>query len=82
MSSTLEAELTSIGFKYLPSIGNLIVDAIEDKLASKIHELTRWNPKIATDRDWRDTLGRPNEVMDFHDVKDWTNVKQRDISKL
>ncbi|KAH8424858.1 NAD(P)/FAD-dependent oxidoreductase [Aspergillus melleus] len=73
------------GFKYLPSIGNIIVDALEDKIPEKIHQLIKWNPELASKRDWRDTLGRfggPNKVMDFHDVKEWTNVKQRDISKL
>lgn len=61
------------------------MDALEDKVPEKIHQLTRWNPEIAADRNWRDTLGRfggPNKVMDFHDVKEWTDVKERDISKL
>ncbi|KAI9925276.1 hypothetical protein ASPWEDRAFT_120490 [Aspergillus wentii DTO 134E9] len=73
------------GFKYLPSIGNLIVDAMEDKVPSRIHEIIKWDPESAANRNWRDTLGRfggPNKVMDFHDVKEWTNVKHRDISKL
>ncbi|KAB8275545.1 FAD dependent oxidoreductase [Aspergillus minisclerotigenes] len=73
------------GFKYLPSIGNLIVDAIEDKVPEKVHKLTRWSPDIAVDRKWRDTLGRfggPNRVMDFHDVKEWTNVQNKDTAKL
>ncbi|RJE18745.1 fructosyl amine oxygen oxidoreductase [Aspergillus sclerotialis] len=73
------------GFKYLPSIGSLVVDAMEDKVPEKIHRLIKWNPGIAANRNWKDTLGRfggPNRVMDFHEVKDWTNVKYRDISKL
>ena len=73
------------GFKYLPSIGNLIADAIEDKVPEKVHKLTRWSPDIAVDRKWRDTLGRfggPNRVMDFHDVKEWTNVQNKDSAKL
>ncbi|KAA8650794.1 hypothetical protein EYZ11_011460 [Aspergillus tanneri] len=73
------------GFKYLPSIGNLIVDAMEDKMPQKIHELIKWNPDLASKRNWTDTLGRfggPNRVMDFHDVKEWTNVKHGDPPRL
>ncbi|GFF43934.1 L-pipecolate oxidase [Aspergillus udagawae] len=73
------------GFKYLPSIGNLIVDAMEGKVPRKIHDLIKWDPDIAANRNWKDTLGRfggPNRVMDFHDVKEWTNVQYSDISKL
>ncbi|KAF7594423.1 hypothetical protein BBP40_009243 [Aspergillus hancockii] len=73
------------GFKYLPSIGSLIVDAIENKVPEKVHKLTRWSPDIAVDRKWKDTLGRfggPNRVMDFHEVKEWTNVQSKDSSKL
>ncbi|XRM42953.1 hypothetical protein ABZX51_006162 [Aspergillus tubingensis] len=73
------------GYKYLPSIGSLIVDAMEGKVPQKVHDLIKWSPEIASDRDWSDTLGRfggPNKVMDFHDVKEWTSVQHRDISKL
>ncbi|KAI2991649.1 hypothetical protein CBS147344_1386 [Aspergillus niger] len=73
------------GYKYLPSIGSLIVDAMEGKVPQKVHDLIKWSPEIASDRNWSDTLGRfggPNRVMDFHDVKEWTNVQHRDISKL
>ncbi|EYE92074.1 NAD(P)/FAD-dependent oxidoreductase [Aspergillus ruber CBS 135680] len=73
------------GFKYLPSIGGIIVDALEDKVAPKIHDLVKWDPEIGKNRNWKDTLGRfggPNKVMDFHDVKEWTNVRHRDNSKL
>lgn len=80
-SHLVSANLTESGFKYLPTIGGLIVDAME----GKVHETTKWNPDIAANRNWKDTLGRsggPNKVMDFHDVKEWTKVKHRDISKL
>ncbi|OJJ86243.1 NAD(P)/FAD-dependent oxidoreductase [Aspergillus glaucus CBS 516.65] len=73
------------GFKYLPSIGGIIVDALEDKVPPKIHDLVKWDPEIGQNRNWKDTLGRfggPNKVMDFHDVKEWTNVRNRGISKL
>ncbi|KAL5358763.1 FAD dependent oxidoreductase [Aspergillus floccosus] len=73
------------GFKYLPSIGSIIADAMEDKTPAKIHKLIRWSPEIAINRNWGDRLGRfggPNRVMDFNEVKEWTNVIHRDISKL
>ncbi|KAG2417502.1 hypothetical protein HFD88_008721 [Aspergillus terreus] len=73
------------GFKYLPSIGSIIADAMEGKTPAKIHKLIRWSPEIAVNRNWGDRLGRfggPNRVMDFNEVKEWTNVTQRDISKL
>ncbi|PYH92482.1 fructosyl amine: oxygen oxidoreductase [Aspergillus ellipticus CBS 707.79] len=72
-------------YKYLPSIGGLIVDAMEGKVPEKVHELIKWSPEIASNRNWGDTLGRfggPNRVMDFHEVKEWTSVQHRDISKL
>lgn len=58
---------------------------MEDKTPAKIHKLIRWSPEIAINRNWGDRLGRfggPNRVMDFNEVKEWTNVIQRDISKL
>ncbi|KAJ5115208.1 FAD dependent oxidoreductase [Penicillium alfredii] len=73
------------GFKYLPSIGSLIVDAMEDKVPPKIHEIIKWDSDSAKDRNWKDTLGRhggPNRVMDFHEVKEWTDLQPRNISKL
>ncbi|PWY70916.1 fructosyl amine: oxygen oxidoreductase [Aspergillus heteromorphus CBS 117.55] len=73
------------GYKYLPSIGGLIVDAMEGKVPPKVHELIKWSPEVASNRNWNDTLGRfggPNRVMDFQEVKEWTKVPHRDISKL
>ncbi|BDD56207.1 hypothetical protein MPDQ_005624 [Monascus purpureus] len=73
------------GYKYLPSIGSLIVDTLEGKVSSRIREVVKWNPEGAVNRNWKDTLGRfggPNEVMDFHNVKEWTHLKERNISKL
>lgn len=58
---------------------------MEGRVPQKVHEIVKWNPAIAANRNWGDTLGRfggPNRVMDFHNVKEWTDVKQRDISKL
>ena len=58
---------------------------MEGKIPPKVHEVLKWDPEIAKHRNWRDTLGRfggPNRVMDFHDVKEWSDVKHRNISKL
>lgn len=58
---------------------------MEGKVPEKVHRIVRWDPDIAVNRNWRDTLGRfggPNKVMDFHDVKEWTHVQERNISKL
>lgn len=58
---------------------------MESKTPAKFHELLKWDPEIARNRDWSDTLGRfggPNQVMDFHDVHEWTDVPQRNITKL
>lgn len=77
--------LSLLGFKYLPSIGNIIVDAMEDRIPEKVHKLIKWDPEIAQNRNWNDTLGRfggPNRVMDFHEVNEWTSAPHRIISKL
>ncbi|OJJ43947.1 hypothetical protein ASPZODRAFT_168787 [Penicilliopsis zonata CBS 506.65] len=66
------------GFKFLPSIGDLIVDAMEDKIPPNIHEIVKWDPENATNRNWKDTLGRyggPNRVMDFQEVTKWTTIE-------
>lgn len=73
------------GFKFLPIIGGLIVDAMEDKVAAKIHEVVKWDPDSAKNRDWKDRLGRsggPNRVMDFQDVKEWSHIRSRNLSTL
>jgi hypothetical protein len=76
---------TSTGFKYLPTIGRTIIDAMQDKIPPKMHEILKWNEEVAASRNWTDTLGRfggSNRVMDFGEVKEWTTVPQRDLSKL
>ncbi|KAJ9215918.1 hypothetical protein DTO166G4_2462 [Paecilomyces variotii] len=73
------------GFKYLPTIGRTIIDAMQDNIPPKMHECLKWNPGVAASRNWADTLGRfggPNKVMDFANVSEWTAVPQRDLSKL
>lgn len=73
------------GYKYLPSIGSLIVDTLEGNVPSNIRGVVKWNPAGAVNRNWGDKLGRyggPNKVMDFQHVKEWTNFEERNISKL
>jgi sarcosine oxidase/L-pipecolate oxidase len=58
---------------------------MENKVPQNIHEVIKWDPESAVNRNWNDTLGRfggPNTVMDFNDVKEWTNLEPRNISKL
>lgn len=68
------------GFMHMPSVGGLIVDSMEGKLNGKFKKAFRWRPETAINRDWNDTqdrYGGPNKVMDFNDVKEWTNLKSR-----
>ena len=58
---------------------------MEGKVSPRTHDIIKWDPESAVNRNWGDKLGRyggPNKVMDFHDVKEWTNLKERNISKL
>lgn len=54
---------------------------MEDKIPSHVHKYIRWNPEMAVDRDWKDTPGRfgeDNRVMDLKEVKEWTEVADRE----
>ncbi|KAJ5587103.1 uncharacterized protein N7459_002868 [Penicillium hispanicum] len=73
------------GFKLLPSIGSLIVDAMENKVPAKIHQVVKWDAESAKNRNWKDRLGRsggPNRVMDFQEVKEWSHIKSQRLSTL
>ncbi|EON68942.1 hypothetical protein W97_08200 [Coniosporium apollinis CBS 100218] len=65
------------GFMNMPAVGLLVADALEDRMEPRLKKMLRWRPEIAVDRDWWDTQGRfggEYKVMDFKDVKEWTNV--------
>ncbi|KAK5078002.1 hypothetical protein LTR64_003594 [Lithohypha guttulata] len=68
------------GFSYIPAIGNVIADCLEDVMDPKQKQLFRWRPETAVDRDWSDLQDRfgpegSNHVMDFQRVKAWTNIE-------
>lgn len=66
------------GFMHIPSVGNFVVDAMEGVLDENLKEHFRWRPETAIGRNWDDVQGRrggPNRVMDFNDVKEWTNIQ-------
>ncbi|OQV07624.1 hypothetical protein CLAIMM_12029 [Cladophialophora immunda] len=67
------------GFCHIPAIGGFIADAMEDKLDDKLKQSFRWRPETAKGRDWKNLQGRfgpqgANRVMDFQDIKEWTNI--------
>lgn len=69
------------GFMHISSIGSLVADSLEHRLEKRLKHAFRWRPETAVDRDWSDVQGRrggPNKVMDFGDVKEWTNIPPRE----
>lgn len=69
------------GFSYIPAIGGVIADCLEDRMDDQMKELFRWRPETAVDRDWTDLQSRfgpdgSNHIMDFQEVKGWTSVPQ------
>lgn len=68
------------GAMQMPTIGGFIVDALEGRLQTDVKDAVRWRPEIATRRDWMDTQGRfggAGNVMDFQNVREWTDIKSR-----
>jgi len=68
------------GFMHITSVGGFVVDLLEGKLDAGLKEAFRWRPDSAVGRDWGDVQerrGGPNKVMDFGDVKEWTNILPR-----
>lgn len=69
------------GFMHITSIGGVVVDVMEGRLEGRLREAMRWRPEQAVGRDWGDVLGRrggENRVMDFGEVKGWTNIAPRE----
>ncbi|KAE8444928.1 hypothetical protein EG329_014055 [Mollisiaceae sp. DMI_Dod_QoI] len=70
------------GFMHITSVGGFVVDTIEGKLDSKMQKAFRWRPETAIGRKWGDVQGRrggPNTMMDFGDVKEWTEVGEQEV---
>jgi sarcosine oxidase/L-pipecolate oxidase len=68
------------GFSYIPAIGGVVADCLEDKMDPYMQHRFRWRPETAVNRDWtarQDRFGPPgsNRVMDLHDVKEWTAIQ-------
>ncbi|KAL2075180.1 hypothetical protein VTL71DRAFT_122 [Oculimacula yallundae] len=66
------------GFMHITSIGGFIADAMEGCLDADLKKAFRWRPETAVGRNWsdvQDRMGGPNKVMDFGDVKEWTEIK-------
>ena len=67
------------GYVYIPTIGSLIADAMEDRLDEKMARTFRWRPETAVNRDWKALQGRfgpagSNKVMDFQKIAGWTHL--------
>lgn len=79
-SLTVAVGASGHGFMHMPSIGGIIVDALENRLDPKLRRAFRWRPETAVNRDWnhtQDRFGGPNRIMDFNDVTEWTNLPAR-----
>lgn len=65
---------------HITSVGGFVVDSMEGKLDPKLKYAFRWRPETAVDRNWKALQGRfggPNEIMDFQDVEEWTDLPTR-----
>jgi len=69
------------GFSYIPAIGGVIADCLEDRMDEQMKHLFRWRPETAVNRDWTDLQSRfgpdgSNHVMDLQKVEGWTSIPQ------
>jgi sarcosine oxidase/L-pipecolate oxidase len=65
---------------HITSVGGFVADVLEDKLDGRLKAAFRWRPETAVNRNWEDVQhrrGGPNKVMDFGDVKEWTDIPPR-----
>jgi sarcosine oxidase/L-pipecolate oxidase len=68
------------GFMHITSVGGFVADVLEDKLDGRLKAAFRWRPETAVERNWEDVQhrrGGPNKVMDFGNVKEWTDIPPR-----
>jgi sarcosine oxidase/L-pipecolate oxidase len=66
------------GFMHIPTVGGFVTDVMEGKLDGKLKQAFRWRPETAVNRNWEDVQDRrggPNRIMDFHEVKEWTDIQ-------
>ncbi|KAJ8059355.1 hypothetical protein OCU04_012311 [Sclerotinia nivalis] len=79
-SLTLAVGASGYGFMHITSVGGFVVDSMEGKLDPRLKSAFRWRPETAVNRNWKDLQGRfggPNKIMDFQNVKEWTNLPIR-----
>ncbi|TGO34028.1 hypothetical protein BHYA_0215g00040 [Botrytis hyacinthi] len=79
-SLTLAVGGSGHGFMHITSVGGFVADLMEGVLDLKLKNAFRWRPETAVNRNWKDLQGRfggPNEIMDFQDVREWTDLPSR-----
>ena len=68
------------GFSYIPAVGGVIADCLEDRMDPKMMHRFSWRPETAVNRNWRDVQDRfgpkgSNHVMDFQKITEWTSIE-------
>ncbi|TGO51405.1 hypothetical protein BCON_0162g00280 [Botryotinia convoluta] len=79
-SLTLAVGGSGHGFMHITSVGGFVADLMEGVLDPKLKNAFRWRPETAVNRNWKDLQGRfggPNEIMDFQDVREWTDLPSK-----
>ncbi|KAF7895627.1 uncharacterized protein EAF01_009589 [Botrytis porri] len=79
-SLTLAVGGSGHGFMHITSVGGFVADLMEGVLNPKLKNAFRWRPETAVNRNWKDLQGRfggPNEIMDFQNVREWTDLPTR-----
>ncbi|OCL15285.1 fructosyl amine:oxygen oxidoreductase [Glonium stellatum] len=69
------------GFMTMPAAGIIVADVLEGILETRLRTMLRWRPETAVDRNWQDTqdrFGADGKVMDFRDVRKWTQIRGDD----
>ncbi|KAF8849914.1 fructosyl amine:oxygen oxidoreductase-like protein [Acephala macrosclerotiorum] len=67
------------GFTHITSVGGFVADVVERRLDGRLKRAFRWRPETAVGRNWEDVQGRrggPNKMMDFGDVREWTDIRE------
>lgn len=67
------------GFMTCPAVGVLVADVLDGtkEVEDRVKKMMRWRPETSKDRDWwnlQNRFGADARVMDFRDVKEWTNI--------
>ncbi|KAI1774421.1 fructosyl amine:oxygen oxidoreductase [Hypoxylon cercidicola] len=65
------------GFKIMPAIGQVVLEFLEGRVDERTRRAFRWRPETAVNRNWwdvQDRWGADGKVMDFNNVKEWTNI--------